>query len=103
MDCAKDMEGKDCAKEKDAQVNLRHEDYASGTEGKYHAATKDVQVSLVREECAVGMVHTAIRMTNLLYLIYHVDQHMTKRLQLFLISTLSQCLPTKSETENLLR
>ena len=49
------MERRVCATEKDAQINLRNEECASGSEGKHHVAMKDAQALLVRGECAVGM------------------------------------------------
>jgi len=55
MDCAKDMERRVCATEKDAQIKFSKEDYAGGTEGKHHVAMNDAQALLVRGECAVGM------------------------------------------------
>ena len=48
-----------------------------------NAAMKDVAIKSYEEECARGTGHIAILATNPLHLIYHVDQHLTKRLQLF--------------------
>ena len=58
-----------------------------------YAAMKDAQIYPNEEEYAEDMGLMAILSTNLLHLLYHIDQHTTKRLQLFLIILLPQFLP----------
>jgi hypothetical protein len=48
-----------------------------------HAAVKDALIKSDEEDCAGDMEHIAILMNNPLHLIYHIDQHLMKRLQLF--------------------
>ncbi len=60
------------------------------------AASMDAQIMLEEEECAEGTGHIAILMMNLLHSLYHVNQHLMIRPQLFPICArpLIEVLPT---------
>mmetsp|Transcript_4592 Transcript_4592/g.6376 ORF Transcript_4592/g.6376 Transcript_4592/m.6376 type:complete len:130 (-) Transcript_4592:34-423(-) len=77
---------------KDAQIKLIKEAYAIGMEQSRrsnYASLKDVAIIPNEEECVEGTGHIALYMTNLLHLLYNLDQLMMRRLRVFPISTLA--------------
>ncbi len=67
-----------------------------------YAAMKDALTKPYEMEYAEGMGRITILMKNLLHLIYHIDQHMMKLLQLFpiMIFILPRLLSTKIEVRD---
>ena len=87
----------------DAQIRQREEECALGMEqSRNDAASKDAQLEPRREVFALNMEHIAILSTNPLHFLYHEDQHMMTRQQLFPIIPLPRLLPSKSRVEILL-
>ena len=86
-----------------AQIKLKMEECAEGMgQRSNYAASKDARTKPCEEECAVDTGPSTTLLMNLLHLIYHIDQHMMTRLQLFPIIILPQLLTVKSVIEILL-
>jgi len=69
---------------KDARTNPSREGCVSDMEQRSNeVAAMDALILPNVEECASGTGHFVILKTTLLHLIYHVDQHLMIRLQLF--------------------